>query len=275
MCGVKLDRRAVLLWIFLSTGALAESTVVDMSSLSHDADLVTTTTADKQRWDQYHQIKVLQGEVRVLRGMLEEVNHELQRLKQRQKDDYLDIDRRLSATNLGYEDKNIGIGPLKGQVGVPSMDLAIINASPSSATYNDSENVAVNGIGLTDAELVKIDYQAASDQLLKQRDIAAATQAFKQHITLYPSSPYLANAYYWLGEIYLLQGHNEESRQAFTIVMEQYPDHRKAMDAVFKLGKIHHQLGDTDYAQQLLKMALQQGESGTSAKAQAYLNRHF
>ena len=51
--------------------------------------------------DRYYQMQVLQEEVQMLRGMVEELNYELQQLKQRQMDDYLDIDRRLSAQVSG------------------------------------------------------------------------------------------------------------------------------------------------------------------------------
>ena len=39
--------------------------------------------------DRYYQMQVLQEEVQMLRGMVEELNYELQQLKQRQMDDYL------------------------------------------------------------------------------------------------------------------------------------------------------------------------------------------
>ena len=38
--------------------------------------------------DRYYQMQVLQEEVQMLRGMVEELNYELQQLKQRQMDDY-------------------------------------------------------------------------------------------------------------------------------------------------------------------------------------------
>ena len=52
--------------------------------------------------------------------------------------------------------------------------------------------------------------------LLKQRDMEGAVLAFKQHIEDYPRSPYVANAYYWLGEIYSAAGSGRALRQAFT-----------------------------------------------------------
>ena len=46
--------------------------------------------------DVYSQIRALQEEVAILRGLLEEQQHQLKQLKQLQLDNYMDIDRRLS-----------------------------------------------------------------------------------------------------------------------------------------------------------------------------------
>ena len=45
----------------------------------------------------YNQLQIMQEEIRDLRGMVEELNYELQRLKQRQIDDYQDLDSRMSS----------------------------------------------------------------------------------------------------------------------------------------------------------------------------------
>jgi len=123
-------------------------------------------------------------------------------------------------------------------------------------------------------EEIAQNYAQASNLLLKERDINAAAQAFKQHVIDYPASPYTANAHYWLGEIYLLQGQDEMARQAFTLVVEQHPKHSKAMDATFKLGKIYHQLGEIDRARELLEKA-SRGTGGAASKAQRYLKTNF
>ena len=89
-----------------SVTALGQSLtpVVDLNSQSDSAQNMDSTTnvdgavnAGQAAGDRYYQMQVLQQEVQMLRGMVEELNHELQQLKQRQMDDYLDIDRRLSA----------------------------------------------------------------------------------------------------------------------------------------------------------------------------------
>ena len=121
---------------------------------------------------------------------------------------------------------------------------------------------------------MKANYENASSLLLKKRDINGAALAFEQHVVDYASSPYVANAYYWLGEIYLLQDQAELSRQAFTSVIEQYPLHSKAMDARFKLGKLYHQLGEDARARELLETAAT-SSGGVAKKALAYLNNNF
>ena len=117
---------------------------------------------------------------------------------------------------------------------------------------------------------MKADYDLASSLLLKNRDLDGAIIAFQNHIDNYPSSPYVANAYYWLGEIYDLRGETELALQSFRLVVDMYPDHSKAMDARFKLGKVYHVLGQRELAKELLEAAAQ-SNGGAAAKARAYL----
>ncbi|MGB2042187.1 MAG: YbgF trimerization domain-containing protein [Porticoccaceae bacterium] len=215
--------------------------------------------------DRYYQMQVLQEEVQMLRGMVEELNYELQQLKQRQMDDYLDIDRRLSAQVPGAAAGN---------------PVAAVPTTPSDRSYGGepaslpNDGVPSTPTATADNAVMKADYDKASGLLLKQRDINGAALAFKQHIVDHPTSPYVPNAYYWLGEIYLLQDQPELSRQSFTAVVEQHPLHAKAMDARFKLGKIYHQLGDEVRARELLETAAT-SSGGVARKARAYLDNNF
>ena len=214
--------------------------------------------------DRYYQMQVLQEEVQMLRGLVEELNYELQQLKQRQMDDYLDIDRRLSALASG--------GSLQ-----PSSPAA---NTPVARSFGGEPVIPVDNAPLdtlldsADRVAMKVNYDNASSLLLKQREINGAALAFKQHIVDYPTSPFVPNAYYWLGEIYLLQDQAELSRQSFTAVVEQHPLHAKAMDARFKLGKIYHQLGEDNRARELLEIAAT-STGGVARKARTYLDNNF
>jgi tol-pal system protein YbgF len=243
--------------------------VVDLGSPASSAnaepsEIVTSTATVSASSDRYYQMQILQEEVQMLRGMIEELNYELQQIKQRQMDDYLDIDRRLSAIAAGSASSSTAQSQQAPYNAAGAAQANSAGGANNSQVTNDAVDIAV----------MKASYDNASNLLLKQRDMDSAVLAFKQHIEDYPSSPYAANAYYWLGEIYLLQGQDELSRQAFTSVVEQHPNHGKAMDSRFKLGKIYHQLGEMDRARELLEVAAQ-SSGNVASKARDYLNNKF
>lgn len=263
---------ALLLSSFSTTAIGQNPTpVIDLSSpilSSPPIENNVTRTADvTAAGDSYYQSQVLQEEVRMLRGLVEELSHELQQVKQRQMDDYLDLDRRLSALTAGNS-----AGQPAVQTRVAEQKIApspILPSDPSNTSSAASQATAPANT----AEM-KANYDNASDLLLKQRDTEGAALAFKQHVVDFPASPYVANAYYWLGEIYLLQGQDELARQAFTAVVEQHVGHSKTMDASFKLGKIYHQLGDNKRARELLEIVTK-STGRASRKAQSYLDNNF
>ena len=261
-----------LLLPVLASNAVAQSApVVDLTyGVSKSSAQPVVQPADGR----YNQSQMIQNEVRELRGLVEQLSYELQRVKQRQMDDYLDLDRRLSALLSGAT-------PDEFAVDADNQMPAVIAGSPDEVIQEqpldqalDTEPQPPSIAPLINNEEIAQNYAQASNLLLKERDINAAALAFKQHVIDYPTSPYTANAYYWLGEIYLLQGQDEMARQAFTLVVEQHQNHGKAMDATFKLGKIYHQLGETDRALDLLEKA-SRGTGGAASKAQSYLKNNF
>jgi len=225
----------------------------------------------KRASDRFDIMQDLREEVRMLRGMVEELSYELQKVKQRQLDDYLDIDRRLGILNGGLPADNV----------VPDSSLEQSLNSPSveqisSAEIQESSDfVVADTLKLDDYEVaVKQDYEAASNKLLKDRDIEAATVSLNAHLEKFANSPFTANAHYWLGEIYLLQGETELARQAFTTITEQHKNHPKVMDSRFKLGKIYFQLGEIGRAKSLLEAAAK-SSGGVASKARSFLDTNF
>ena len=266
-----------------SVSALAQNPapVVDLSAAKSVA-AKAVKKPDATVGDSYYQSQMLQNEVRELRGMVEQLSYELQRVKQRQMDDYLDIDRRLSAVIAGPAPAGSATD-VQGQVSpaeTAEQPLESTVASTATQTGQTAEPATPALASQTvkepavNSEEIADNYAQASNLLLKQRDFKGAVSAFKQHVIDYPNSPYIANAHYWLGEIYLLQGQDELARQAFKLVVDQHPTHGKALDANFKLGKIYHQLGETERARELLETAAK-GTGGAANKAQSYLKNNF
>ena len=89
----------------------------------------------------------------------------------------------------------------------------------------------------------------------------------------YPEGDLTVNAYYWLGEVYLAKPQLEQARQAFTIVATRYSDHRKAPDAVYKLGVTLDRLGEKDEARRRMTSVVEQyPDSGAAELAKKYLD---
>ena len=79
---------------------------------------------------------------------------------------------------------------------------------------------------------------------------------------------YAPNAYYWLGELYLVvqPPDLESSRQAFTMLLSQYPDNSKAPDALYKLGKVQCMKGNREKAREYLDQVISRyGSTNSSA----------
>ncbi|MCK9502891.1 MAG: tetratricopeptide repeat protein [Porticoccaceae bacterium] len=209
--------------------------------------------------DLHYEVQSLREEVRTLRGMVEEQAHDLRELRQRQLDDYQDLDRRL------------------GGAAAPSASSSPSKEIPMAATSPEAPEPAQEFA--TADEPVNDDageYEAYTQtyNLLKARKIDEAVAGFKTLVAKYPNGKYTANSYYWLGEIYLLQNNLPEAEKAFGAVTVSFPAHRKAPDAMFKLAKVYHLQGQNDRAKQLLtKVAA--GNSSAASLAKAYLSENF
>src|SRR3990167_5003367 len=175
----------------------------------------------------FTQLQQMQQEIAQLRGMLEEQQNEIQRLKQEGLERYQDLDRRLSS----------GAAGAAATQNSPAGGAA--SAGPAAAA-GQAQAPANNGPA--DPEKEKLFYDAAFD-LIKAKDFAKASQAFSAFVRKYPNSQYAGNAQYWLGEVNLAQGDLQAAGQAFAQVSQSYPQHAKVPDSLFKLADVEMRLG--------------------------------
>jgi TolA-binding protein len=237
-----------------------------------EVSLPEENQASKLASNQFDVMQDLRDEVRSLRGLVEELSYDLQKMKQRQLDDYLDIDRRLSIENIEVNSTEV----LNSEGELVKADNADDSSQPILTSGDPAlHQTPVLADSVRDYEVaVRQDYEAASNKLLKDRNIDSATVALNMHLVDFPDSPFTANAHYWLGEIYLLKGDTELARKAFKTIVDQFPQHPKSMDSNFKLGKIYFQLGDRAIAEEFLLKAIE-SPGGTATKAQKFLEQNF
>ena len=227
----------------------AQVEVVDRQ-LPTDSSRSATQDSPVNTGEMYYQIQVLQQEVLQLRGMLEEQAFQIKKLKQQRLDDYLDLDRRL------------------GQAG----GAAVARSQEAQATQTSQDAQIAQGAASPAEELKS--YKAAINLLLKEQKYDEAIFALKKHLEDYPQGRYSANAQYWLGETYLLKNELERSRQWFSRLLKEHPQHSKVPDTQFKLGKVYNLLGDKATARTLLEQSAN-SNSNAARLAREYLNAHF
>ncbi len=196
--------------------------------------------------DVYSQIRALQEEVAILRGLLEEQQYQLKQLKQLQLDNYMDIDRRLSG-------------------GATSTAPARVESTkPSPAT---EAHVIADSASEADV------YKAAYD-LLNQKDFDGAVAAFKDHLTRFPSGNFASNSHYWLGKVAMLKKDYPQAKTWFTELIANFPAAAKVPDAQLDLGKVYFLMGEKAKAKSLLT-ELASGNTDASRLAQKFLSDNF
>ena len=208
----------------------------------------------------FYMIQQLQGDVRRLQGRVEEQQHEINRLQQQGRDRYVDLDQRI-------------------------LDLSkAIEARPEpAAASSGGASDASGGSGSQPVQPVKVywspeaDEKQAYDEIIRlirnDKDYDAAISRLYDFVDKYPEGDLTVNAYYWLGEVYLAKPQPEQAKQAFTIVATRYSDHRKAPDAVYKLGVALDRLGEKDEAVRRMQSVVDRYPQSSAADlAKKYLD---
>ena len=206
----------------------------------------------------FTQLQQMQQEIAQLRGMLEEQQNEIQRLKQESLERYQDLDRRMGSGAAGAAaTQNPPADGALGAAGNPESPIGQASAASGPA----------------DPEKEKLFYDAAFD-LIKAKDFDKASQAFAAFLRKYPNSQFAGNAQYWLGEVNLAKGDLQGAGQAFARVSQAYPQHAKVPDSLFKLADVEQRLGNTDRAKGILQQIIAQYPGSSAAQlAQRDLQR--
>lgn len=154
-----------------------------------------------------------------------------------------------------------------------SSEAAKPKVSESAATTNQEsttkESIQPPQKGVENNEILS--YQGAYN-LVKTKRYDDAVLAFQKHISQFPQGEHVANAHYWLGEVYMVQWQSDNTNSAlldkaqleFSNIAKGFPNHTKTADAFLKLGIIELDKGNIDAAKQHL-MAVKSRYPGTTA----------
>lgn len=197
-------------------------------------------------------LESIQQEVQRLLGDMEMQIHNIGQLKQRQRELYLDIDRRLQAMESGGAAKRRPVRssagtrrrtPGSGKLGSADMGGSFApprgRASPGRVLpRGDIPTKATPAEGDDDE---RVAYQQAFS-LLRQRKYQQVIKRFKEFLKRYPDGEYAHNAQYWLGEVNYVQRNFDAALVEFGQVINRYPDSPKFADAMLKIGLVQYEL---------------------------------
>ena len=284
---------ALLLFILAVSVEVRANTAVPVTDLANDtaaqsnlspqsmqADPVTPVTVDlatnagktNANAQIFDLVEMLQQEVQQLRGQVEELNYNLGKLKEDQKQRYLDLDRRIVSLSTAapvtkesrvasVTDQTTQLKTVVSQVKVISTAVPLAPATETSTTQTQT----LAGQAPNDPEAAKIAYKAAY-ALIRKRQFDASIVALLAFVKNFPQSDLVGNAYYWLGEVYMVQGDASLAVVSFEYVISKFPQHRKIPDALYKAGVAYQNTGNVDKANQLLQRVLAEYPESSAAR---------
>lgn len=280
---------AVTLWGTISAGALArdvdmrprsEADAASTSFPSTNTAAAATTTgnnatrlsteeritrleaiADSQILEMLSRIQTLEREIQLLRGEQESQAHQLQDINKKQRDLYIDIDRRL----LNLE---------KLTQGQPGANTATpVPTTTNSAQIPTNKPVGDKTDGAAAAEDDQQAYQQAFDHLRDQRYEKAITE-FRNYIKNFPKGRYAHVSQYWIAEAFFAQGQFKDAILAYQKLIDNYPNSPKLAEAMLKVAESYYKLNDMSNAQKTAERLLKVYPGTEEAKqGQALLQR--
>ncbi len=221
-----------------------------------------------------NRIQDLQAQVQTLQGQVEELQHALDEARQRNKEQYIDLDSRLArlegrapapaaagsagtATTPQPPDVNLG-GP--GGTTAP--------ATPAAApdTLTDADRAAGGTPAAAADPAAESSTYSEAFGALKDGRYAESARRFQGFIDQYPNSELAGNAWYWLGESYYATQNYPIALEAFQTLLARYPNSQKAPDALLKVGYSQYELKQFAAARDTLDQVVQRYPDSTVAR---------
>ncbi|GAA0351494.1 tol-pal system protein YbgF [Bowmanella denitrificans] len=182
------------------------------------------------------QLDQVQNEVNELRGMVELHSHKLEQILERQRELYLEIDKRIDA--------------VMNRPASPGADLSGMTPdTPAAGSASEQEA-----------------YDRAVNLILRDKRYDQAIPEFEAFLKAYPNSSFAANARYWLGQLLFNKQDWSGAASHFDKVISEFPDSNKRADSLLKLGMIAQNQANLARAQQLYEQVIREYPDSSARK---------
>lgn len=241
-------------------------------------------------------VQELRREVAELRDMVEVQSNEMERLRERQRQLYDDLDYRLRQGEQGgsaaprqqatspsrAESGGRAAGQQDQDAAAPGSDQEVYGQQGVAQQEQpaDRQDGGQSGEGVQQEQTAAIqqspepsrqesrqnavasaDEQAAYDsafELLKQSRYNDAIIEFRSMISEFPNGALVDDAQYWIGEAYYVTRDFDNALDAFQAVVNRYSDSQRVPEALLKLGYVQAELGQTEDARRTLNQVISQ-----------------
>ena len=189
-------------------------------------------------------LEELQKEVQILRGEVELQSHNLEGIKKRQRDLYVDIDTRL-------------------------LKMERMGGSASQPVSTSATTPATTGAGSEQKEkydlaLEQKAYQQAFD-LLRDLRYDKSIISFRKFLQTYPDGRYAHIAQYWIGEANYAQRNFKDAIQDYKTLIKDHPSSPKLAEAMLKISYSYYELKDLKKAESSLQQLINTYPNSTEA----------
>ncbi|MFZ0219577.1 MAG: tol-pal system protein YbgF [Candidatus Aquirickettsiella sp.] len=212
------------------------------------------------------QIDDLQQQLQSLQGKLESQQHAVKMLEEQVRNQYLALDKRFAQrpnhNNSVYAEKSANVSKVGASDAMSPRPFVDLN-SAKKGSLNDRKSMMPNAAPTAAAERA---YQAAF-QLLKTKQYNEAIVAFETFIKKFPNDLNVANADYFLGQLYLLQGQADPAINFFKRFITHYSQDARVPDAMLQCGLAYFAKGDKQSAMDMFEKIIQQYPDSKAAQA--------
>ena len=113
--------------------------------------------------------------------------------------------------------------------------------------------------------IIFFDAQCMARRQEANKEYTQAVTAFEAFMIDHPKSTYIANSYYWLGQLLHKEQKLTEARAAFMTVVEKHATSNKYPDALYKVGFIDEVLGKIPSAKSFYTRVVSEFPNGSAA----------
>jgi tetratricopeptide (TPR) repeat protein len=186
------------------------------------------------------QIQALQEQLANVKGRMEVLEHSFEQLNEQVKQQYQDFDARLHNTATTTHEKTSNSSSDDTDQNAKKAAKLASNEQAMESPTDDNNKLS----SAKDIKAEELAYQKALG-LLKAKDYPRVTPSLQNLLSKYPHGKNAANAHFWLGEIYLLQGQPDTALSEYRKVLTNFPTSDKVPMAQLKTGFAYQDQGGT------------------------------